>query len=308
MREYGQIQSAFWQSNDTERMSDRAKLLACYLLTGPFTNGLGCFRVTDGNLTDDLGWPSETVSETLSELSHIGFAYRLGKVVFLPNFLRWNAIANPKVAIARLKELETLPTQDAKALASRALLKFCSHLTDVQKTVLQTISKTVSETVLQTLSKQDPTQPYPEPERKEREKTNSDFQLEGQDAGEAPDNAPAPAVAKPPTAGIEIDTWLDSLGDEDPIPEGHPMFAYAAEVGLPDDYLVLCWFVFEGEMRARHKRQKDWRAHFRNFVKRNYLRLWWVDRDGLYQLTTTGEQALREMRAKAKAEGQRDAA
>ena len=161
MREYGQIQSAFWQSEDAEAMSERGRLLACYLMTGPYTNGLGCFRCTDGNLTDDFGWSSETVSETLSELSRIGFAYRLGKVLFLPNFLRWNPVANPKVAIARIKELETLPTHQAKALAARALLGFCGHLTDSQKTVLQTLSETVSETVLQTLSKQNPTLPNP---------------------------------------------------------------------------------------------------------------------------------------------------
>jgi hypothetical protein len=82
-------------------------------------------------------------------------------VVFLPNFLRWNGIANPKVAKARIKELETLPTNEAKALAARALLKFCGHLTDEQKTVLQTVSQTVSETVLQTVSKQNPTLPNP---------------------------------------------------------------------------------------------------------------------------------------------------
>jgi hypothetical protein len=159
MREYGQIQSAFWQSADAEAMSDKGKLLACYLLTGPYANGLGCFRLTDGNIMDDLGWSSETVSETVSELSRIGFAYRIGRVVFLPNFLRWNRIANPKVAIARLKELETLPTPQAKSLAARALLSFCPHLTEAQRKELETVSQTVCET----LSKQNPTQPNPIP-------------------------------------------------------------------------------------------------------------------------------------------------
>lgn len=174
MREYGQIQSSFWQSEDAEAMSDQAKVLACYLLTGPYTNGLGCFRLTDGNIMDDLGWSYETVSETVSELSRIGFAYRFGKVIFIPNFLRWNRIANPKVAIARLSELEGLPTQDAKALAARVLLKFCGHLTEQQKTLLQTISETVSETVLQTLSKQNPTQSYPTQPNQTQVPTTSD--------------------------------------------------------------------------------------------------------------------------------------
>jgi hypothetical protein len=167
MREYGQIQSGFWQSSDAEGMSDRAKLLACYLLTGPYTNGLGCFRLTEGNLIDDFGWVSETVLETESELYRIGFAYRFGKVIFIPNFLRWNGISNPKVAIARLKELETLPTRDAKALAARVLLKFCNHLTASQVTLLQTVSDTVSDRVLDRLSKQNPTLPNPTQNQKE---------------------------------------------------------------------------------------------------------------------------------------------
>lgn len=281
MREYGQIQSAFWQSEGVESMSDRGKLLACYLLTGPYTNGLGCFRVTDGNIMDDLGWASETVSETLSELYRIGFAYRLGKVAFLPNFLRWNGIANPNVAKARIKELETLPTNDAKALAARALLKFCGYLTADHETVLQTLSQTVSETVLQTLSKQNPTQPNPEPTQnqnqnqpraKEREKTTG---------------------RKPATAAVEIDTWITSLAGQDAIPAADPIFDYADTTGIPLEFLALSWERFRDDMRERHKRQKDWRAHYRNAVRGNWYKLWWFDETGTCQLTTTGKQAER---------------
>lgn len=279
MREYGQIQSAFWQSADAEGMSDRAKLLACYLLTGPYTNGLGCFRVTDGNIMDDLGWSSETVSETLSELYRIGFSYRLGKVVFLPNFLRWNGIANPKVAIARIKELETLPTQVAKSVAARALLKFCGHLTDGQKALLETISKTVSETVFKTLSKQNPTQPNPiQPEQEEPEKPH--------------DEAP-PSAAKTGRKQLTIDTWLASLGDGDAIPADDPVYRYADETGIPDEFIALAWSVFAEAMSDRGKRQKDWRAHFRNAVKRNWFKLWWMPPTGGCELTTAGIQAQR---------------
>ena len=74
MREYGQIQSLFWTDIDIQAMSDQAKLLATYLLTGPHATALGCFRLADGYVTDDLGWSSETLSKRFAELSRNGFA------------------------------------------------------------------------------------------------------------------------------------------------------------------------------------------------------------------------------------------
>ena len=50
MREYGQVQSAFWQSIDVQSWSDEGKLLALYLLTGPHANGIGCFRLPSGEV------------------------------------------------------------------------------------------------------------------------------------------------------------------------------------------------------------------------------------------------------------------
>ena len=40
--------------------------------------------------------------------------------------------------------------------------------------------------------------------------------------------------------------------------------------------------------------QKDWRAHFRDAVRRNWFKLWWFPRDGECDLTTAGVQLKRE--------------
>ncbi len=147
MREYGQIQSAFWQSEDAGKLSDRGKLLVSYLLTGPNTNGVGCFRLTDGYLLDDLGWVPETVSETLSELFRIGFAIRIEGVVFVPNFLRWNRIVNGNIAKARFGDWEAISKGRAKSLAARAMLEFCDLWSDAHRAILETVSQTVTETL-----------------------------------------------------------------------------------------------------------------------------------------------------------------
>jgi hypothetical protein len=145
VRDYGQVQCHFWQSTEAQSFSDVGKLLALYLLTGPHSNGIGCYRLPDGYLMADLGWSAETVSKGFEELSREGFAYRFEGVVLVPKFLRWNAIANGNVAIARQKEFEALPKGEAKTRAARALLEFGQHWKPEFRTVLETLSKPLPE-------------------------------------------------------------------------------------------------------------------------------------------------------------------
>ncbi|HFF3759543.1 TPA: hypothetical protein ACGCNR_001527 [Stenotrophomonas maltophilia] len=165
MREYGQIQCAFWQSQDAQEWTDAGKLLAAYLMTGPHSNGLGCYRCPDGYVMADLGWSLERVSEGFAELSRNGFAYRFEGVVFLPGFLRWNKVANGNVAAARMAEFEALPKGEAKARVAGAILKYVKHLGNDYRTVLQTVAETVAETVPTTVTQTEPnpTQPRENP-------------------------------------------------------------------------------------------------------------------------------------------------
>lgn len=157
MREYGQVQSAFWQSPDAQSWSDTGKLLALYLLTGPHANGVGCYRLPDGYVMADLGWSQERVSKGFDELSAKGFANRFDGVVFIPNFLRWNRIANGNIAKARFAEFEALPKGIAKSLAARAMLEFCTFLEPAHERVLETVCETLPEGY----ANQNPTQPNP---------------------------------------------------------------------------------------------------------------------------------------------------
>lgn len=160
MREYGQIQCGFWQSLDAQQATDAGKLLAAYLMTGPHSNGLGCYRCPDGYVMSDLGWSFERVSEGFTELSRVGFAYRHEGIVCMPNYLFWNKVANSNVAKARMGEFMTLPKGQAKAVTARAMLRFCAFISEDDRDFLQTVAETVSETVWQT--EPNPTQPNQE--------------------------------------------------------------------------------------------------------------------------------------------------
>lgn len=192
MREYGQIQCAFWQSQDAQECTDAGKLLAAYLMTGPHSNGLGCYRCPDGYVMADLGWSLERVSEGFAELSRNGFAYRFEGVVFLPGFLRWNKVANGNVAAARMAEFEALPKGEAKARVAGAILKYVKHLGNDYRTVLQTVAETVSETVPPTVTQ---TEPYPTQPRENPNQTTCAAPAEPAPAGDLLPAAPVSPVA-----------------------------------------------------------------------------------------------------------------
>lgn len=104
---------------------------------------------------------------------------------------------------------------------------------------------------------------------------------------------------KQKTPAITLMTWLEAIkaSAEKPIPENDPVFAYAEQVGIPPDHLRLCWREFrERYSQPGAKRYRDWRGVFRKAVRGNWFKLWWVDADGQYMLTTCGKQA--EMAAK----------
>lgn len=89
-----------------------------------------------------------------------------------------------------------------------------------------------------------------------------------------------------------ITEWTAGL-EGDAIPADDVIFEYSRKAGIPDDFLYLAWVEFETRSAESGKKQKDWRATFRNCVKSNWYRLWAIDREGGYFLTTEGKQAQR---------------
>ncbi|MBZ7451319.1 hypothetical protein FMJ32_27680 [Klebsiella michiganensis] len=113
------------------RVSDDARLLALYLLTGQHTNMIGCFRLPDGYVSEDLAWTPERVSKGFDELSANGFATRdsSSKWVLIRNFLSWNSVENPNQGIAALRLFDQVPDKSSvKPELARVLASALSHI------------------------------------------------------------------------------------------------------------------------------------------------------------------------------------
>jgi hypothetical protein len=130
-------------------------------------------------------------------------------------------------------------------------------------------------------------------------------QGQGQGQGEDKTNPPIPPVGGLPEPvqaktkkrnAIALQTFLEECKakGEKPILKSDPVFAYADETGIPDEFLRLHWLEFkERYSMTGAKRYTDWRAVYRKSVHGCWFKLWFLRADGTCGLTTQGEQAKR---------------
>lgn len=106
---------------------------------------------------------------------------------------------------------------------------------------------------------------------------------------------------------IPFAAFLDACQEtgESAIPKTDPIFTFAKDTGIPRDFLLLAWREFSAKHLAGRKLQADWRAHFRDAVRRNWFKLWWFPATGSCELTTAGVQLARERDAERVREQER---
>jgi uncharacterized phage protein (TIGR02220 family) len=129
MRSYGNVPTNFWEKPENRQLSDQAKLLAIYLMTGPHSNMLGCYRLPDLYVTEDLCWDIETVKKSFEELINIQFISRDELLLWLviTDYLKSNKIQNSKQGICIRKLFNTVPDQSSilKSLVTALLVHGC---------------------------------------------------------------------------------------------------------------------------------------------------------------------------------------
>lgn len=128
-------------------------------------------------------------------------------------------------------------------------------------------------------------------------------QVASTDSGHTKENLPKENQQKKVRARKSEKTLTAWLADckqlsEKPIPEDDPVFDYANGLDLPIDFIRYAWVEFKRKYGDNDKKQKDWRAHFRNAVKENWYGIWF-DKAGQWELTTRGKQIQKETREKA---------
>jgi phage replication O-like protein O len=117
---------------------------------------------------------------------------------------------------------------------------------------------------------------------------------------------PGGGLVRPKTkrAAIALQTFLDDCTSkgERPLRDYEPLWRYTESVGLETEFVSLAWVEFCRQFRpggtGDARRYKDWRKAFRNYIEKNYLKLWAIDGNGQYFLTTLGKQAQKHFEAR----------
>ena len=79
--------------------------------------------------------------------------------------------------------------------------------------------------------------------------------------------------------------------------------------GIPAEWQELAWIAFTCKFETNTKtKYADWPAAFRNYVRNDWLKVWRVQPDGTFALTTAGEQFRRVKEAQDRAVSEGEAA
>jgi hypothetical protein len=185
MRDYGVVSSTFWTSEDISKFSDQGKLLALYLLTGPHSNIIGCYRLPFGYVQDDLNWNNGTVSKGFSELSRNGFATHDSgsNWVLVHKYLKWNPIENPNQGKFAEKIIRQIPSNfSIYNELVMAIEQYGRHISEGLLNSLRTLSKGLHKPF-----RNQEQEPKPKPKQDQHQDQEQDFLPQKDAAGDFDD-------------------------------------------------------------------------------------------------------------------------
>lgn len=108
---YRKLYPAFWRDEKVNQLNAFEKLMAAYLLTGPQTNRIGLYRLSEFDVQVDLALSRPQVGRLLvSVTKKLGWERDLStRILFIQSWWEWNEPEGPNQFKACLKDLAGLP-------------------------------------------------------------------------------------------------------------------------------------------------------------------------------------------------------
>ena len=128
MANWRPVEVRLWSDRKFLACSDRARLLWLFLLTCPSLPIPGVVIGGDAALAELLGWSTEQFEELFRELSRNGLkAHREGRLLWLPNGLKYQRPMNPNMVIGWSKKWDDVPEGNLKCDIWQALKITCKR-------------------------------------------------------------------------------------------------------------------------------------------------------------------------------------
>jgi hypothetical protein len=123
---YRRVRSAIWLEREFAALSEHERLVALYCLTGPYTNGLGLYRLVPEAAAVDLGIGVDAFRRRFKAPCR-AFRWRFdgaARVLWIPTWLEENAPQSPNVVKSWRAAFNEVPACAVKIEASRAIRAF----------------------------------------------------------------------------------------------------------------------------------------------------------------------------------------
>lgn len=289
MRDYAKLSPTFWTGKTGRALKRRGiegVVVALYLVSSPHSNMLGLFYQPILYLAEETGLPIEGASKGLQDCIACGFCSYDDetKTVWVHEMAAWQVAESLSEGDKRCKGIQ----KDYDALPDNPFLgaffdryQGAFHLTRRRE--------------FEGDDPQGPSKGHHKPHRSQEQEQEQEQEQKSPIPPSGADGTGKEPV-RPKAAAIGLKAWLEAVKakGEKPVPPDDPVFAYAERVGIPSDFLALAWCEFKHRYcQPDAKRYRDWRSVFRKAVRGNWLKLWFVQPDGAYALTTVGIQAQR---------------
>lgn len=289
MRNYSTVSPQFWigrTGKEIRKAGPETTIVAMYLLTSPHANMLGLYYLPLMYIAHETGLGLEGASKGLAGCIKAGFCdyEEASEMVWVYEMARHQVGESLKDNDLRSKGVQN----DYDSLPENRFLsgfydKYGAPFNMKRGRGLEAPKK--------------PHQSQEQDHGSEQEQNS----LPPLPAAQKGDGTTPPAAEKSSAKGNKtFRVWYEQIrqAGEKPIPEGDPIFAYAEDAKLPEDYLRLAWVEFRDRYTHEEKRYKDWRMTFRKSVRENWFRLWQCREGEGYSLTSKGQQAMQAFKAR----------
>ena len=157
MARYRKIDPRIWNDEKFRTMSHEGQRLFLFVLTHPALTMIGAMRATQSGLSEELGLDAKAFREAFGEALSKGMLKYDEKafLLWLPNFLKYNAPESPNVVKSWGSALDLLPECD---LRKEVLSSAKAFISTMSKAFTEALPKAFKEALPKTMSKTIPNQ------------------------------------------------------------------------------------------------------------------------------------------------------
>lgn len=157
MARYRKIDPRIWNDEKFRTMSHEGQRLFLFVLTHPSLTMIGAMRATQSGLSEELGLDAKAFREAFGEALSKGMLKYDEKafLLWLPNFLKYNAPESPNVVKSWGSALDLLPECD---LRKEVLSSAKAFISTMSKAFTEALPKAFNEDLTKAISKTIPNQ------------------------------------------------------------------------------------------------------------------------------------------------------